>query len=81
MSEDLWSERAKGREKLESTFSRSSSSSSLKLLSLGLSTCLSEMLEAVETEKFTHREHCVNEGPVKMHDLTTLLLRDYEAFP
>lgn len=37
------------RKKLESAFSRSSSSS-FKLLSLALSTRLSEMLEAVETE-------------------------------
>lgn len=48
VSEDLWAERAEGREEVESAFSRSSSS--FKLLSLGLSAHLSEMLKALEVE-------------------------------
>lgn len=63
MCQKIYGQRERrGEKKLESTFSRSSS---FKLLSLALSTCLSEMLEAVETHTHTERERWVNEGPVK----------------
>lgn len=48
MCQKIYGQRERrGEKKVESTFSRPSS---FKLLSLVLSTCLSEMLEVVETE-------------------------------
>lgn len=65
MSEDLWSERAKGREKTGEHIFLAPPPPPFKLLSLALSTCRSEMLEAVETEQLAQTEVCVNEGSVK----------------